>query len=98
MVEKVILLNPVARAKVEEKPLAPRLVSLEGKKIGLLDNIKANVAFLLENIEKTLKEKYNFTEVVYRAKKEYPSTAGPAPEWIMQDLSQCDLVINALGD
>ncbi|MBI4595475.1 MAG: hypothetical protein HY730_03750 [Candidatus Tectomicrobia bacterium] len=98
MTEKIIVLNPVAKARVEETPLAPRLQSLEGKKIGFLDNIKANVALLLANIEQALTAKYNFSEVVHLAKKEYPSTAGPAPEWIIKDLSQCDLVINALGD
>ncbi len=98
MAEKIIVLNPVAKARVEENPLASRLQSIEGLKIGFLDNIKANVALLLANIEQALTTKYSFSEVIHRAKKEYPSTAGPAPEWIINDLSQCNLVINALGD
>ncbi len=36
------VLSPVAATRVATRPLAPRLTTLAGKRIGWLDNMKAN--------------------------------------------------------
>ena len=56
---KYEVLSPWAEADpISPRGIAPRLDSLEGKKIGLLRNSKRAAAPLMEVIEKRLKEKY----------------------------------------
>lgn len=56
---KLRLINPVGfPQKGGEAALAPRLQSLDGKTIGLIDNIKPNVGPFLERIRERLLEQF----------------------------------------
>ena len=75
---------------------APRLESLEGKTITLLDISKAKGNHLLDRVEELLRERAHPREVVRRKK---PTFARPAPEDLRQEiLKNSDAVIEALAD
>ncbi len=76
--------------------LAPRPVDLRGKRLGLLDNSKANSDVILRAIARILTEEFEFAEVFY-AKKHSPSLP-PHPE-VLEDLHRrADVVIAGIGD
>ncbi len=70
--------------------------SLEGLRIGFLDNMKAPVDKMMDHLEKRLREMFPGIET-YRTSKYAASI--PADAQILQGLRlNCDVVINALGD
>ena len=75
---------------------APRLPSLEGKTITLLDISKAKGNHLLDRVEELLRERAHPREVLRRKK---PTFARPAPDDLRQEiLKHSDAVIEALAD
>jgi hypothetical protein len=72
-----IMLDPTDKVEREEKNLAPRLDTLEGKTLGLLDISKAKGNFFLDRVEEILREQYGVKEVLRRMK---PAVARTAPE------------------
>jgi hypothetical protein len=95
-VPKLVLISPVNEAEVAESALAPRLSSLRGKRIGLLDNSKSKADRILQAVAAILNTRYGFTNVVHHRK---PSASKPAsPEAIKELATTCDLVIVGVGD
>lgn len=91
-----IMLDPTDKVEREEKNLAPRLETLEGKTLGLLDISKAKGNFFLDRVEEILREQYGVKEVLRRMK---PAVARTAPEELKKELSgKCDALIEALSD
>ena len=91
-----ILLDPTDTVERSQKDFAPRLDSLSGTTIGLLDISKSKGSFFLDRVEEVLREEYGVKEVVRRMK---PTVTRPAPEPIRVELrEQCDAVIEALSD
>jgi hypothetical protein len=88
------LYDPTAEPRAIAAQLAPRLTSLAGKRIGILDNSKANAGVLMLAVAKTLQERYGAGEVV---KREKPVAGPPAPQ-ILEDLSTCDLALVGSSD
>ena len=91
------LVNPFDETpRFKSKP-APRLSSLAGKRIGLLDISKPGGSVFLDRIEYLLKERFAVAEVVRVMK---PTFSKPAPDAIIQKLldAKCDAVIEALAD
>ena len=74
--------------------LAPRPLSLNEVTLGILSNSKPNGDLLLGTIRQHLAQRFHFTDIVYRNK----AVSSPAPEEVMEDLAQCDAVVNAMGD
>lgn len=75
--------------------LAERSSSLEGARIGLLFNAKPNADVLLERVRERLSESFPRAAFVYHSK---PTAARPMADEVLQDLSECDAVVNAFGD
>jgi hypothetical protein len=76
--------------------LAPRPASLRGLTIGLLGNTKPNAEVLLAEIAGELKNRYDVGE--FRSyTKDYFGTP-VKPELLEQIVTDCDLVITAVGD
>ena len=73
---------------------AARLDSLQGKRIGLLDNIKHNAEYLLMEVGERLKSDFN-CEVEFTKKKTYTRFAEPH---IIDSLKKFDAVVTAVGD
>ena len=77
-------------------PLAPRLDQIQGKTVGLLDNIKPNTELFLKEIGRLFQERYGAADVLYRFKE---AVSRPAPVEVIEDLAQhCDFVVTAIGD
>lgn len=76
--------------------ISPRPNDLRGKRLGLLDNTKANAETILRKIAGILDEKYEFSEIYYA--KKHSSNLPPKPE-LLSDLHRyADIVIAGVGD
>jgi hypothetical protein len=91
------LVNPLDETpRIVSNP-APRLTSLAGKTIGLLDISKGGGSVFLDHLERLLKQRYGVASIV-RAMK--PTFTKPAPDAVIEMLvaANCDAVIEALAD
>jgi hypothetical protein len=91
------LVNPLDETpRVFSKP-APRLASLTGTTIGMLDISKPGGSIFLDHLEQLLKQRYGVAEIV-RAMK--PTFTKPAPDAVIAKFldAKCDAVIEALAD
>jgi hypothetical protein len=90
-----ILVNPFDERPRLQAQAAPRLDTLEGKTIGLLDISKPGGSLFLDHLEGLLKGRFKVAAVVRRMK---PTFTKPAPEAVIQELTGCHAVIEALAD
>lgn len=91
-----LLLDPTAQVERTRKHFAPRLETLAGKTIGLLDINKAKGEFFLDRLEEILQQRHGVKEVL-RRRKLTPGRTVPAD--VKKELEQkCDAVIEALSD
>ena len=75
---------------------APRLASLAGTRLGIIDDSKRNADVLLEELAEILRTRYEITEVKWHRK---PSASRPADPTALKELTeQVDSVIIAIGD
>jgi len=88
------LYDPTAEPRAIDAKLAPRLADLSGKRIGILDNGKANAGVLMLAVAKVLQERYGAAEIVKRNK---PVAGPPTPE-TLEALSHCDLALVGSAD
>ena len=89
-----VMLDPTAELNPPERQRLPRLKSLDGKTVGLLDISKARGNVFLDRIESKLTES---GATVERYAK--PTFTRPAPTALAQAIAaECDLVIEALAD
>lgn len=72
-----------------------RLVSLQGRTIGLLDNGKFHVRELLDHVEEILRSQYGVAQVL-RFRK--PDASRPVPAAVLADMQCCEAIISAVGD
>jgi hypothetical protein len=89
-----VILDPTSEHSPSVRPRLPRLPSLEGRKVGLLDISKARGNVFLDRVEQRLRERG--AEVLRFSK---PTFTKPAPVDLRQQIStQCDAVVEALAD
>lgn len=74
---------------------APRLDSLAGVTVGLLDISKPRGAEFLDRIEQLLRDGHEVADVI-RLRK--PTFARPAPDEVMAEAQRCGAVLEALAD
>lgn len=89
----VRLVNPLGFPEKVQAALADRLKSLEGKTIGLIDNIKPNAGLFLSYIEEMIKANYP-TVRFHKVRKNFTSSRLIADQ--LQGKVQA--VVNAWGD
>jgi hypothetical protein len=77
-------------------PLAPRKASLDGLRLGILDNAKWNANKLLRGASAALGADIRFAAVNYYVKQSFSKDA--APELIAQIARENDVVLTAIGD
>ena len=88
------LLDPTSERVPAARIRAKRLVSLQGRTIGLLDIAKARGDIFLDQLESRLSER---GAKVLRFKK--PTFTKPAPIDLRHEIArQCDAVVEALAD
>lgn len=89
------ILSPVGDVQSDDRQIADRLESLEGKTIGFLDNAKTNADVFLAEVSRILTEEYGVEETIHRSKD---NTAIPAGSIASYLATHCDAVVNAYGD
>jgi hypothetical protein len=90
---RVSVLLPNGVADIAAKNLAPRLPTLAGARIGILDNCKEFADLVLDGVAGVLRRDYSPREVRFW-KKSYLGI--PAP-FIAEMAAGCDAVINGVG-
>ena len=91
-----VLVNPTTKPIVAPFDGAPRLATLAGTRLGVIDDSKKNADVLLEELVELLRTRYEISEVKWHRK---PSASRPADPAAVRDLAEhCDWVIIAIGD
>lgn len=91
------LVNPFDENRREAAKRAPRLDTLRGKTIALLDISKPGGSIFLDRIEKLLLEKHGVARVIRESK---PTFTKPAPPEVLDRIrrAQVHAMIEALAD
>lgn len=91
------LLDPTGDSeRATDTRLTPRLSSLRGLTVGLLDNTKPNGAVLLRAVGRELMERYGVREARMFAKGYF---GHPVEESVVQRILQhCDFAVAGIGD
>lgn len=89
------LVNPMNERAPQAAPAAPRLATLQGKTVALLDISKPGGSVFLDRVELLLKQRYGVTSVIREMK---PTFAKPAPAGVIEKIRGADAVIEALAD
>jgi hypothetical protein len=90
------LVNPMNERAPQAAPAAPRLASLKGKTIALLDISKPGGNIFLDRIERLLKDRHQVAQIIRTMK---PTFAKPAPEELLRKIAgESDFIIEALAD
>jgi hypothetical protein len=96
MERQIQVFDPTITPKEQALRYAPRPSSLQGKKVGLVENTKYNSDTLLLKIGTILQDDYGVQGVLLRRKR---SSGVPAHEEIIRDiLAECDVVVAGVGD
>lgn len=92
----VTLVHPAAEDVPDSYDLAPRLDSLQGKRIGLLDNRKRHSDVFLTKLQELLRNRYGVADFQYYL-KDGASVATPSA--VLADMARnCDAIIHAVAD
>ena len=94
---EMILVDPTGHSlNTAGLHISPRPSDLRGKRLGLLDNTKANAEVILRKIADILDAKYEFSEIYYT--KKHSSNLPPKPEVLSNLHLYADIVIAGVGD
>ena len=89
-----VLLDPTSELAPAQRERLPRLDSLQGRRVGLLDISKPRGDVFLDRLEARLRER---GAEVSRYRK--PTFTKPAPPDLRQEIAvRCDAVVEALAD
>ena len=89
------LVSPMNDASVTAGVPAPRLETLAGKRVALLDITKPGGSIFLDRVEHLLKDRFGVAEVIRTQK---PTYTKPAPAGVLEALRGVDALIEALAD
>ncbi len=89
------LVSPLDERSREAQLAAPRLDTLEGKRLALLDISKPQGKEFLDRLQHLLEQRYGVAEIVREIK---PTYTKPAPGALLEKLAFVDGVIEALAD
>jgi hypothetical protein len=84
---------PIGEVDTQSKKLAPRLSTLKGKRIGILDNCKEFADLVLRGVADVLKRDHGAAEVTFW-RKDYLGVPSP---YAAEMAAQCDAVVNGVG-
>ncbi len=91
-----VLVNPTTEPIVAPFDGAPRLPTLAGTRLGIIDDSKRNADVLLEELVDLLRTRYEISDVKWHRK---PSASRPTDPTALKELTeQVDSVIIAIGD
>ncbi len=92
-----VLVNPLDEQARPEASPAPRLDTLQGKRLALLDISKPGGSIFLDRLEALLTERYGAASILRIAK---PTFAKPAPSEVLAKIreAQVHAAVEALAD
>jgi hypothetical protein len=96
MLDELVVYDPRGALREVHTPVAPRVASLAGLRLGILDNSKWNANKLLRGSLAVLQGQHAFAATNYYVKHSFSKDA--APELIAQIAAECDIVLTAIGD
>ena len=91
-----LVFDPRGRVDAERIAPAPRAATLEGLRLGILDNTKWNASRLLRKTADRLGEQHPFAAVSYYRKESFSKEADPA--LLAAIAANNDIVLTAIGD
>jgi hypothetical protein len=90
------LVHPGAEDQPVQYQPAPRLATLQGVRIGLIDNRKRHSDVFLRRLQELLIERYGVADFQYYTKE---GASVHTPEDVMADMTRnCDAVVHAVAD
>ena len=87
--------DPTNERKAAGAGLAPRLISLQGKTVGIITNAKEGTKGYFAHLERMLREEMGAADVVWRTKSNY---SAPADAHIVQEITNWHAVFAGVGD
>ncbi len=93
---RLVILSPAGTGTLRRVEPAPRLSSLRGTVMGILDNRKPNFALLARELGALLMAEHGVREVIVREKNHSGVPALPAT--LAELARQCDFVVTGSGD
>jgi hypothetical protein len=92
----IYVLDPTnLQATVTGFNTAPRLKTLDGKRIGVINNGKRRADFILQSIIELLQKEYLIAGIKWVKK---PSVSHPISPELISKLQDCHLVLSGVGD
>ncbi|MDB5811493.1 MAG: hypothetical protein JWN94_3615 [Betaproteobacteria bacterium] len=92
----VVIVDPAAELEIKTHPVAPRLNSLRGTRIAVIDNTKHMANRFLDATRVLLEERYHVGGFEYYRKT---SASVPTPPDVLNRLTaSCDAVIHGVAD
>jgi hypothetical protein len=92
----ITIVDPAAELDHVSEALAPRLQSLTGKRIALIDNTKHNADRFLEAVRALLEKRYGVAGFEYFRKF---SASVPTPPDVIERLTKsCDALVHGVAD
>jgi len=88
--------DPRGVVGAEKKAIAARVRSLDGLRLGILDNTKWNANQLLRELRDQLQAQHPLAAVNYYRKESFSRFA--APELVEKIRAENDIVVTAIGD
>ena len=95
-IEFLAVFDPRGRVETERVAPASRITSLDGMRLGILDNTKWNANKLLRKTAARLGELHRFAAVNYYRKESFSKAADPV--LIAAIAAENDVVLTAIGD
>ena len=92
----VLMFDPRGAVEGSDSPVAARVASLDGLRLGILDNSKWNANKILRGSASALEQSIRFSAVNYYVKHSFSKDA--APELIERIAAENDIVLTAIGD
>jgi hypothetical protein len=91
-----IVFDPRGTVAGDRLTLAPRVATLGGLRVGVLDNTKWNAGRLLRDTAAWLDKQYSFAAVTHYRKESFSKVADPA--LVARIAAETDIVLTAIGD
>jgi hypothetical protein len=90
------LVDPAAEIQNRNEEIAPRLDSLVGKRIALIDNTKHNADRFLQAVRALLEERYGVASFEYFRK--FSASVPTPPEVVERLTGSCDALVHGVAD
>jgi hypothetical protein len=94
--DTITLVDPAAELETVNERLAPRLQSLRGKRIALIDNTKHNADRFLEAVRTLLDQRYGAGGFDYFRK--FSASVPTPPDVIARLTGSCDALVHGVAD